>query len=70
MPRTEKETTFQGQLYMKKGRDGSREAVAGVDSGAEEIQVAADTDNGLAAGSLQAALESLAARIQALEDAP
>jgi hypothetical protein len=36
---------------------------------AADVTVAADAENGLSAGTLQAALESLAARVQALEDA-
>src|SRR5690606_6326257 len=36
---------------------------------AAQVDVAADAENGLSAGTLQAALESLAARVQALEDA-
>src|SRR5690606_11463273 len=36
---------------------------------AAQVDVTADAENGLSAGTLQAALESLAARVQAREDA-
>lgn len=37
---------------------------------ATNVTIAADTDNGVAAADLQTAFEALAARVQALEDAP
>lgn len=43
--------------------------LVGVEVDASTVQVAADATNGVAAGDLQAAIEELAARVQALEDA-
>lgn len=43
--------------------------LVGVEVDADSVQVAADADNGVEAGDLQAAIEALAARIQTLEDA-
>lgn len=69
MPRTEKETTFQGILYCERERDGTRKRVATVEDGAENIEIAAYPAGSVTAGSLQATIEALAARIEALENA-
>lgn len=65
--RTEAETTLIGNLYIQRERDGTKEEVATVEGAGTSIQIEPEPTSDLAAGSLQATIEALSARIKALE---
>lgn len=69
--RSENETTLIGKLYVQRERNGSKKEVAtvGGDVAANTVQVAAYPDSGVSAGDLQAVINALADRIEALENA-
>ncbi|WP_156666214.1 hypothetical protein [Rhodococcus sp. HS-D2] len=52
---------------LEVGFKGAKLVAVEIDSAS--VQVEADSTNGVAAGTLQEAIEALAARVQALEDA-